>query len=1389
MVVGLGTLAYWFSELIKSTGGWGEALDLLKKVASDVWEGIKTSAESIAPALASVFYSAKSSFLTALADMKAAWSIFLSNWGADLSMSGVGALESLGANLISMSAKADASTNALTRAADAASGTADAFKAQADALQTAGSEEISTALAQLQTSVADNSTEMDDATAKAKELASALEETGNTAAGSASSGLRSLEEDVVGLEGSFGSLASTIADAFASLITGASSGSDIVNQFVGSLKSQVTNAISGSIESALLGTVSGSSGGGIFSGSGLSTLLSGGSLLSGIGGAAGGLLGGLGGVLSGGGLGASFANLGGLLSGSVAGLGAIGAAIPAVGVVVALAAGLIGKTELLNSGLRITLEDMDATIEGFQTVKRTRFFGLSTSTNTSTGAVSDEVSDPLLEAIGAMQYGILLASESLGFGAEAFDDFATSIDISTKDLSEEEAVEAIEEAIAGIADEMAEIILSGTDLAMTGETASETLSRLATDLETVNSTLELIGQTVFGSSLGGAASASAISQFFGGADEYSTVFSGYLSAFYSDSEILEMNIAGLSSAFDELGIAMPETRAGFRALVDSLDLSTESGQAMYAALLSMASAMDEVLPSFALLNEQLYGMVVSISSEIDEQITEATDLATESGRAASLWYDAAENLKSFIYDIRGSSAGGYDVYSQFRSIGNQYQEVLGLALSGDIDATNNFSSVANSYLDAALATATSSAEYQKIVATVLNDAQLLQGAATLEGASLDVLEDLYEQQAEILESLKNFLSYEDLTEEQLALLSDDVKALVEDWDGTLETFEDALQGIESAVEQVSDLTYEALNESLNVTLNMIINSDLPEGVKKMLSAETEAIDVLFDFVLRQELPPDALFLAVAGVSEHLTTVNIVLGENDLTKEEMFLALETASTATRTIEMILTSPTLSDEELVAALASTYELSRVINLYLAEDVDPALRALALNDINEYLVVIQTALSPDITDDMQALIFEDAGTYALVVEVALELPPEEAILLLESASTHVLNVYAILQTPGLTEEEQMILTTGSSDALLSVAISLVYSDQLTDQEIEMLQSSGIETLAVIKAGVNLSASSLDQKFLKTITDYSEVVGKSIDGVVSLTGLTSVQEGFLNAINGSSSGSITLDGGVQLQPDQAFKQWYGDTTKNQIQDPMDSLRQSLNELREVMKTVSDQQELAIAQQQLASMADARDAQVQSNQELVNSIIALEEATGVDIRNNGQDAVLQLNENGQIQYAATHVEYDPNNSDLEAFAAAFWAEGGYQSQISDSQNAITEYNSQMNALRRQIEALGGVPAYASGTPPWGHRGGLALVGEKGPELVNIPGGSTVASNVNTTKAFEDVSEELKSLRRELMKSQQRLYAVTKQQRDFFIRNRIAGIPVRNGSSDFEGVS
>jgi phage-related tail protein len=49
------------------------------------------------------------------------------------------------------------------------------------------------------------------------------------------------------------------------------------------------------------------------------------------------------------------------------------------------------------------------------------------------------------------------------------------------------------------------------------------------------------------------------------------------------------------------------------------------------------------------------------------------------------------------------------------------------------------------------------------------------------------------------------------------------------------------------------------------------------------------------------------------------------------------------------------------------------------------------------------------------------------------------------------------------------------------------------------------------------------------------------------------------------------------------------------------------------------------------------------------------------------------------------------------------------------------------------------IPQYANGTS--NHPGGMALVGEQGPELINLPRGSSVTNNTKTNSFFESGPE------------------------------------------------
>jgi len=77
LIVGAGELIYWFGRLVKGAGGFGEAMRLLKGVATEVWERIKLGGKSLGSALASVWARIKAGWLTMLSGIQKTWTDFL----------------------------------------------------------------------------------------------------------------------------------------------------------------------------------------------------------------------------------------------------------------------------------------------------------------------------------------------------------------------------------------------------------------------------------------------------------------------------------------------------------------------------------------------------------------------------------------------------------------------------------------------------------------------------------------------------------------------------------------------------------------------------------------------------------------------------------------------------------------------------------------------------------------------------------------------------------------------------------------------------------------------------------------------------------------------------------------------------------------------------------------------------------------------------------------------------------------------------------------------------------------------------------------------------------------------------------------------------------------
>lgn len=162
LVIGAGYLISKFLDLVKATGGWGNALSLLGEVASGVWEGIKTSASAIAPALNGVWKLVEGAFAGMLGSINKKWSEFLVGLGSKVSLLPFGIGEGYSAPLFEMASKADAAVQGFERSAKAAKEEASAFGKEASTVAVNGFDQAAAALSKLTISVDETTDSLGD---------------------------------------------------------------------------------------------------------------------------------------------------------------------------------------------------------------------------------------------------------------------------------------------------------------------------------------------------------------------------------------------------------------------------------------------------------------------------------------------------------------------------------------------------------------------------------------------------------------------------------------------------------------------------------------------------------------------------------------------------------------------------------------------------------------------------------------------------------------------------------------------------------------------------------------------------------------------------------------------------------------------------------------------------------------------------------------------------------------------------------------------------------------------------------------------------------------------------------------------------------------------------
>lgn len=219
--------------------------------------------------------------------------------------------------------------------------------------------------------------------------------------------------------------------------------------------------------------------------------------------------------------------------------------------------------------------------------------------NATWGEAGASVSAYFDSQVKAYTKSVKAQAAALGLSADAVDGFTKSIEISITGMDPAQQKEAIDKAISGFVSDMVQAAYGGAldGVAKEGETQGATLQRLATDFTVVNNGLNQLGLAMIPVGVEGAKAAASLVDAFGGLDAMNASVGAYYDKFYSDGEKAAKSTENLRAQFEKLGTTMPGTKEEFRHLVESIDITTESGRNFAASVIALAPAFDQAAES------------------------------------------------------------------------------------------------------------------------------------------------------------------------------------------------------------------------------------------------------------------------------------------------------------------------------------------------------------------------------------------------------------------------------------------------------------------------------------------------------------------------------------------------------------------------------------------------------------------------------------------------------------------------------------------------------------------------------------------------------------------------------------------------------------------------
>lgn len=345
------------------------------------------------------------------------------------------------------------------------------------------------------------------------------------------------------------------------------------------------------------------------------------------------------------------------------------------GVVNSVSKAIYSKSKkVIDSGIKFTGETLADILESgtvsalsYATVQtKKKFIGVTTSNKVKdqTGDLSDE----LLRQFGLVfeSGGSALEEAAKSFGLD-FDNYINQLVIdpqklSLKGLTGDALTEEIEKFFSSTLDNWAGVLTDGTGVLeqfqQSGEGAFETVVRLATEVNTFSDYADKLNLNF---NLVGVAAINAtenIADAAGGFDTLSSALSSYYDKYFSDEEKLANLTKQFTEATGGLLTTLPTSKAAFRSVIESIDLTTESGEKAFASLIQLNPVFDQIIS----LQEETAKSALAAQEESAKSALSALQKSVDAQKKIlKTQTDAAEKAvnttQSIVDDLRGTLNG------------------------------------------------------------------------------------------------------------------------------------------------------------------------------------------------------------------------------------------------------------------------------------------------------------------------------------------------------------------------------------------------------------------------------------------------------------------------------------------------------------------------------------------------------------------------------------------------------------------------------------------------------------------------------------------------------------------------------------------------------------